>query len=127
MKINKPYRRGKFYGSDFCCKARFCTWAAFQEATRKANALAKRMGTGWTPHVHENVGWYWEVISPNKTVRLLNQDGTKYWAILGPPGKPFIEYEAFSKIPEEAVRRVLKTSRAAILTKLSQELLMLTV
>lgn len=57
----KPVRHGAFYGSPRCCGGTLCTWAAFERATKEADALARRMGDGWEPVVWENLGWHYEV------------------------------------------------------------------
>lgn len=36
-----------------------CTRAAYDLATRRANALANRLGKGWRPCVYENLGWHY--------------------------------------------------------------------
>ena len=38
-----------------------CTYDEFQEATRDAGKLAKRLGSGWSPVVWENMGWHYRV------------------------------------------------------------------
>ena len=53
----KAVHRGRIYCAPVC--GANCTWAAFQDATAKAKALAKLLGKGWKPDVHENMGWYW--------------------------------------------------------------------
>ena len=54
-----PVLNGKIYCSPRCgCK---CTKAAFDRATKEANALAGRMGEGWEPNVWENCGWHYSV------------------------------------------------------------------
>lgn len=66
-----PVRRGASYCSPACGgKGAFgCTWSKFQTATRKAKALAKRMGKNWKPRVWENLGWHWEVTSGPAAIR----------------------------------------------------------
>lgn len=51
-----PVLQGEIYCSPACDAG--CTKAAFDEATRKAEALAKALGPNWTPDVWENLGWY---------------------------------------------------------------------
>lgn len=58
----KPVRSGRFYCSPACGGGKFCTWAEFQTATKKAEVLAARMrerGGKWEPRVHENLGWHY--------------------------------------------------------------------
>ncbi len=63
-----PRANGKFYGSPACCGAKFCTRADFDLATKRAAALAKRMGAGWEPDVWENLGWHYRVTNGIATV-----------------------------------------------------------
>lgn len=53
----RAVRRGRVYCSPACGAG--CTHAAYLKATRKALALAKRMGPGWAPRVSENMGWHY--------------------------------------------------------------------
>lgn len=53
----EPIRRGTIYCAPFCGAK--CTWAAFQDATKKAKILARTLGPGWKPQVNENMCWYW--------------------------------------------------------------------
>ena len=39
-----------------------CTQAAFELATKRAEALCKKLGDGWTPRVYENLGWHASVV-----------------------------------------------------------------
>lgn len=52
-----PVLSGKTYCSPWCGGG--CTKAAYDSCRRKAKALARRMGKGWTTHVHENLGWFY--------------------------------------------------------------------
>lgn len=52
-----PVRRGAVYCSPWC--GYNCTHAAYLEAHRKAKALCAKLGKGWTPVVHENLGWHY--------------------------------------------------------------------
>lgn len=54
-----PVKRGPIYCAPWCGAS--CTWADFQEATKSAKALAKSLGSGWTPVVSENMGWHYKV------------------------------------------------------------------
>lgn len=53
----KPVRRGALYCAPACGGG--CTWAAYGEAHRKGNELARRLGPGWSPNVWENLGWHY--------------------------------------------------------------------
>jgi hypothetical protein len=52
-----PLARGLLYCSPACGAG--CTRAAFDRAVRRGDALAKRLGPGWTSHVWENMGWFY--------------------------------------------------------------------
>jgi len=52
-----PVRHGDIYCSSAC--GGNCTWAAYQEAHKKAKALVLMLGKGWVPEVWENLGWHW--------------------------------------------------------------------
>lgn len=56
-KAHIPVRRGGVYCAPFC--GANCTWAAFQDATKKAKDMARKLGPGWEPRVSENMCWYW--------------------------------------------------------------------
>lgn len=53
-----PVRTGNGQYCSPACGGK-CTWASYQAAKRKASALAKSLGAGWKPEVHENLGWYY--------------------------------------------------------------------
>jgi len=60
----EPKREGDRYCSSAC--GRGCTWQEYQEAVRKAQELVQELGVdNWEPHVWENLGWHFEVISKN--------------------------------------------------------------
>lgn len=63
-----PKRQGRRYCAPACGFG--CTWAQYREATRRAEALARKLGDGWTTDVRENLGWFWYVVSPCKRVSL---------------------------------------------------------
>lgn len=53
-----PVRRGAIYCSPAC--GFLCTHAEFVTATKRAAALVKSLGKGWTPDVWENTGrWHY--------------------------------------------------------------------
>jgi hypothetical protein len=51
-----PVRRGRIFCSPWC--GHDCTWAAHEQAHRRAAALAGSLGPNWTPRVWENLGWH---------------------------------------------------------------------
>lgn len=61
-----PQRHAERYCSPACGFG--CTWAEYQTAVDDSAALAKQLGTGWKPHIWENLRWHWEVTL--KTMRV---------------------------------------------------------
>jgi hypothetical protein len=57
-----PIRRGPIYCAPFC--GGNCTYVAFKDATAFAKKLCKKLGSGWKPDVHENLGWHCAVRAP---------------------------------------------------------------
>jgi len=55
-------RAGDFYCSPGC--GGNCTWEAYQRCVIASEILARELGEGWTTEIHENIGWFWSVISP---------------------------------------------------------------
>lgn len=57
----KPVRKGK--GKIYCSAAcgYNCLHRDYLKACRGANALCKKLGSGWRPTVWENGGWHWKV------------------------------------------------------------------
>jgi len=64
----KPIRRGEIYCASACGGA--CTRAQYEQARRRGATLAKKLGRGWTVRVWENLGWFYEVISPDKMLTI---------------------------------------------------------
>ncbi len=55
-----PVLRGSVYCSSACGGgAGVCDKEKYDLAVKSSNALAKRLGKGWKPTVHENLGWFW--------------------------------------------------------------------
>lgn len=100
-----PQRRGLVFCSPAC--GRGCKIMEYDRALLRGNELAARMGEGWTARVWENLGWHFDVYSPDGLWRV---SGDNY-------GRPsyFIEF-GNSKIGqicvasagslEEAVRQI---------------------
>jgi len=55
-----PVLKGAIYCSPACGGK--CTKDKFDEATDRAKWLADKLGPGWKPRVHENLGWHWGVV-----------------------------------------------------------------
>jgi hypothetical protein len=107
----KAIRRGSIYCSPACGGG--CTYAAYQKACRDAAALAKRMGNGWTPRVHENLGWHWCVISPCKRITL-RKTGDCYCALFGEAGSMSGQWLCTAKIPKAAVANVIAVAKSEL-------------
>lgn len=108
---NTPRRNGIYYGSDACCGAKFCTWAAFQEAMQKSKALAEQLGPDWSPRVWENLGWYWEVVDEGG-VWHIDEHAGGYWAYISAPDDNAIEADAHGSTPLEAMNAAAKKLKA---------------
>jgi hypothetical protein len=90
-------------------------------ATKKAKALCKKLGPGWTPHVWENMGWHYTaqlIKIPSKNnmdwgiyleVYPSECDGkiTSYWVDSRLPG----QYHTYCKDPHAGIRKILKEAR----------------
>ncbi len=111
-------RRGPIYCAPFCGGK--CTWAAFQLATQRAEGLCKKLGAGWKPHVHENLGWHASVVGLDGHMRVtINTNGGQmldYTAYLSPEGSsiPGGRWAESSKTPEAAIRAVRVHHEAAL-------------
>ena len=82
-----PIRRGKIYCAPACGGQ--CTFAAYREAQNRARSLAKKLGKGWTPSVWENIGWFYQVTSPDKMIVIHPRHacgGKSYFVSFDAPG-----------------------------------------
>lgn len=64
----KAKRNGDIYCAPACGAK--CKYADFELATKRAEKLAKRLGPGWIPVVHENMGWHYHVKSSCGRIRV---------------------------------------------------------
>lgn len=99
----KPRRRAR--GSVYCSPAcgGNCLRSDFDRATQDAARLAARLGPRWTTRVWENLGWYYEVISPGKSIRVSKyRFTTRYIATLA-----VANFRAEARTPREAVIALL--------------------
>ena len=73
-----PVRNGEYYCSPAC--GGHCTYEAFEQATKNAEALAelctKEIGGVWKTRVHENLGWHWHVYQEDTNIAIY-KDGYK--------------------------------------------------
>ena len=111
----KPKLNGKTYCAPACGGG--CTKAAHDKAVADADALvAKMKGTGWRPVVHENLGWYYKIVSGPVQVYPSRNGKEQFWAMIG--GKPSDnagglsmwtpEKISYFKDPNRAVRAALR-------------------
>jgi len=77
----KPVRRGAVYCSPGCGLG--CKHADYLKASRKAAAVAHRLGVGWVPEVWENLGWHYRAVKGCMQVRV-DDDGTATAFFNGP-------------------------------------------
>ena len=99
-----PIRRGKLYCSPRCgCR---CTYAQFQQATKSAKALAKKLGPQWQINVWENCGWHWQVFCGVVEILPDKPSGFSCWIQTTPQ---FIDC---GRTPEFAFKNALKKMQA---------------
>jgi len=111
-----PILSGDVYCSPACGLK--CTKSAYDRAVTEAEALAKRMGDGWSFEVWENCGWHYRVKKGTMTIhtrisgRSHEDDGYKingYWVDFHPTdiqrGKytKSVQFSAEAETPEDAV------------------------
>jgi len=134
----RAVRKGDLYCAPWCGTK--CTWKAYQVARRRAHALAKHMGKGWTAEVHENMGWHYTVWSPCRRIKLKEhwRHGTyncrtgettlkgsaidqlaailpdHYTAFLGSPDSSGGRWAEHGDTPEEAIRAVVAVAETKL-------------
>lgn len=95
-----------------------CTWAAYQQAKRDAQALAIRLGKGWTPHVSENMGWFYSAISPCGRLKvhpcIYRGKVTEYVAFLGEADAGGGRWAEHGRTPEAAIKNVIRVATASL-------------
>jgi hypothetical protein len=105
-------RRGKLFCAPWC--GRGCTWVEHQAAVAGAARLIGRLGPGWKPRVHENLGWHYEAISPCGQVKV-SQSGTRsFTAFFGDAGRPGGRWMAYGRTPQAAVDVVVAAVKAEV-------------
>lgn len=115
-----PIRRGITYCSPGCGGG--CTHAAFVQATADAEALAKRLGPSWVPHVWENLGWHYEAkleVAKDFTLRIMrSRNDSEYHALLGDSGGEMHWTENFYHAdPVKVANRQLELAERYVLAK----------
>ena len=98
----KPIRCGVIYCSSEC--GANCTFADYQSAHRNARKLCKKLGKGWKPVVHENLGWHYRAMRGSVAVYSSYLGG--YSACIGD------NWWARGDTPREAVARSVAEARA---------------
>lgn len=102
--LGKIKRLGKLYCGSGC--GRGCTWAECQKAIVQANRLLKRLGKGWKPRVWENLGWHYEAVSRDATIRPPSTPS--------PPRRACACHVQFTRTPQTSTERRGKATRRAI-------------
>ncbi len=100
-------RRGNIYCSPACGCG--CSIQMYRQAVKSANTLAHRLGSGWKPDVWENLGWYYCVVSPCRSIKVYqnqNHQAPAYTAYLD--GNNFA---ASGSTPQIAVHFVIEKGR----------------
>lgn len=86
-----------------------CTMEAFKKVERLASGLCARLGAGWAPHLWENMGWFYEAISPCGNIKVRKDRGARtYTADLGGRGR----WSGTGSTPRRAVRMALDLARS---------------
>lgn len=108
----KPILRGKTYCSSACGSR--CTKEAFDEATRLAGELCRLLGKGWTPRVHENLGWHASVIDASGCWYVAIYPGafsTSYTAFLGEPFSYAGKWTGSARTAKAAIAKAARAAR----------------
>ena len=106
----EPVRHGDRYCAPACGGG--CTFAAYQRAHKDAKKLARRLGTGWTTDVWENLDWHWRVRSACQRITLTPCSSRWWMALLCDAGTVYGRYSAIDKTPEKAVAAVFAAAKA---------------
>jgi len=109
----KPHRYvwGDIYCSPACGYG--CTREAFEQAQEGARLLVEELGPGFKPRVWENLGWHYEAVSLDKTMKVspsidrIKDEIVGYTAYFGEPG-PGGRWAASDKTWRKAIRKVLE-------------------
>lgn len=109
----EPVRRGAVFCAPACGSQ--CTWAAYQLAVAKSAELARRLGAGWQPRVHENMGWYWGV--SNGPVSVSPGYGDTYHCLISDTDESsgglgvWTPEKNYAKTPEAAIKLAMRGVR----------------
>lgn len=114
-------RKGNRYCAPWC--GRGCTWAEHQAAVAGAARLVGRLGPGWKPQVHENLGWHYGAISRCGQVKVSPSGKRGFMAFFGDAGRPGGQWVAHGPTPQRAVDIVVAAVKAQVVvlvTKVAQ-------
>lgn len=127
MKTNQPERfpvrdwKARRNGLIYCAPAcgGNCTWDAYCDAVKASKELAENLGQGWRTRVQENLGWYWNVISPCGRIKVSPQSHPEngipsyYTAFLGDADEDGCcgRYAEFGDTPRDAIKNVLRKAK----------------
>lgn len=109
----KPVAKGKTFCSPGCGHG--CTKHEHRHVTREANQLARMMGPGWKPRVHENMGWHFYVESPCKRMQLSVKDYSRsrhYTVYLNPPVIGHGNFVGQGTSPKAAIKNAVNQAMA---------------
>lgn len=104
----KAVRKGARYCAPACGCG--CTYTGYLAAQKSGAALAKRLGKGWRPRVHENCGWHFSAISPCSAVEVHDHGSNGYWANF----QGAQQFHANANTPRAAVKKALARGEAAL-------------
>lgn len=112
----------KRYGDKFCAPAcgRGCTVDEHSRAWESATALADELGTGWHEKVHENLGWYYKVVSACGRIEVTSFGSDSFTAFLSEAHQGGGRWTGRGTTPQEAVNEALAAAREelAVITKI---------
>lgn len=113
---------GQFYCSPECGGGKFCRKEWYDKAVSDADALCARLGQGWEPIVHENLGWHYRVRKGAVKVYDDSRDVPRFSAWIEVPGVPQII--ASGPTPEDAIGYAVQDART-MMARLSNALAVL--
>lgn len=118
-----PVKQGAIYCSPACGAS--CKLAEYDRVKTLARTVAKKMGKGWEISLHENMGWFGSVKSPDGlwTIHVPDRYQPRYEAKFG--GDPYttlpigrmgavISWSAVGETPEAAVQRLIEVAKPDI-------------
>jgi len=108
-------RRGPIYCAPACGAG--CTIFQFDHAGILANQTAKRLGKGWKPSVHENIGWFAGVVDATGCWKIAIREYkgvASFTAFLGDADSAGGRWAETADTPEEAIEKVRRRARAEL-------------